>query len=267
MNNKKGYMCAKGWRPRKFAIIHIDGNFHYNPSNNTIYNYEIEKDKLYMGLPCVFTDKDFDTTNGLNYYKSTYLYKTYRKCHNNHTNKDYCKINRNPKKKQHLLSLKACIRKVNKCKGIPKGTIITFDNHYYYPNSKNRPIYVYKHNKNSSININSKINIKNYSNMFTNNKWCNELTIKLRELGFIVGIYSDDEDGEYATAFGFNKMIGFSTDSNNYCGYTLGKNNVLYDYRGYFNKWSQCNTISKLTSINEIVNQLTNEKLEDIYKK
>lgn len=271
---KRGYRCAKAWRPRTFGLIHIEGDLHFSPDGNFVYNTKIEEDKLYMGKPCIYTDTRFDTEEGMNYYHSTYLYHSRRNFDNLRRSSEFRKPNRTPRDWGKLpISLKSCVRKVRKIKGIPKGTLIEFGNHFYYPGSKNIPSYNYIHNgKDADYMPDYQINAECYTARFTTDEWANELCDKLRAAGFLVSVWNSnpgfiygESEGEIATAFGFNKKIGFSTGNNDFRGYGNGCENVLYDYRGYFNKWSQALAISKITPIDDIVRKLVEETLMDAY--
>jgi hypothetical protein len=71
------------------------------------------------------------------------------------------------------------------------------------------------------------------------------------------GTQTSDDDfeevGECAIAYGHGKRIGISSLNNTLFGYTNGENNILWDTREDFDKWSRCNEIPKTTSIDEIV--------------
>ena len=56
---KRGHLCAKAWIPRYYGSIHCDGRIVFCEKHNFVYDVEKETDKLYMGLPCIFTDKRF----------------------------------------------------------------------------------------------------------------------------------------------------------------------------------------------------------------
>jgi hypothetical protein len=271
---KRGYRCAKAWRPRYFGLIHIDGDLHFCPDGNFVYNTEKEEDKLYMGQPCIYTDIRFDTEKAMNYFHSTYLYHSRRNFDKLRRHSEWVKPNRTPRDWGKLpLTLKSCIRKVRKIKGIPKGTVIEFGNHWYYPGTGNIPSYVYIHDgKDSDFIPDYQINAECYTARFTSDEWANELTDKLRAAGFLVAVWKSnpgfifgESEGEIATVYGFNKKIGFSTGNNDFRGYGAGCENVLYDYRNYFDKWSKALTIKKTKPIDEIVRQLKEETVKDAY--
>ena len=271
---KRGYRCAKAWRPRHFGLIHIDGDLHFCSDGNFVYNAETEKDKLYMAQPCIYTDTRFDTEKGMNYYHSTYVYFSRRNFDKLRRQSEWGKPNRTPRDWGELpITLKSCIRKVRGIKGIPKGTAIEFANHWYYPKSDNIPAYVYIHNgKDADFIPDYQVNDDCYKARFTSDEWANELTDKLREAGFLVQVWNENPgfiygegEGEIAVAYGFNKKIGFSTGKNDFRGYSNGCESVLYDYRNYFDKWSKALGIKKTTPIDEIVRQLKDETIKDAY--
>ena len=51
-------------------------------------------------------------------------------------------------------------------------------------------------------------------------------------------------------------IIGFSSGENTFQGYSNGCENILYDFFGVFNKWSQCCDIHKSTPVKTIIKQL-----------
>jgi len=92
----------------------------------------------------------------------------------------------------------------------------------------------------------------------------------LRENGFLVSVYNSnpgfligEEEGEIAIAYGHNKKIGFSSHNNSFRGYSNGDDNILFDYFGEFNKWSQCLEIEKKNKIDKIVKLLKETKNEN----
>lgn len=100
---KKGHEAPIGFRVNRFSSIELEGDFAYCKSHNFVYNTEIEKEKLYNGQACYYTDTRFiDTIH--NFYQNCYLH-----------------LNRNKE-----TSLKACIRKTLNIKNIPRGTIVSF---------------------------------------------------------------------------------------------------------------------------------------------
>lgn len=279
---KRGHLSAPGWRPRYFGNIHIDGDFHYNPTYKLIYNAKFEEDELYMGRPCIYTDARFDTEDGFNYFHSTYINFARSSFPKKHRN-GYLKVNRKPKDWSNFpLTLAACIRRMRQVKGLPRGVEVTFGNSWYYTKSKNEPTYVYIHDgKNGDYRPDYKVTKGEYFNNFTNDEKGNELIARLRANGFIVKVY-DYEDDEYddneenpqvirtfnvemAIAYGHNKMIGISSNNNHLNGYYNGCDNILYDFRGCFDKWSRALEIPKNKSIDDILDILVNETKEKAY--
>jgi hypothetical protein len=253
---KLGHQAPKGLRVNNCNDIHIEGDFHYCESHNFIYNSEDEEKKLYRGEPCYYTDDRFlDSWN--NFYHSTYLFR-----------------NRfNP------ISIKSAIRKINKCKGIPKGTIIDLGKSWYYSGKRVDNTFLFKVKKENPVDFKFQLSDEGYSKNFTNCEFSRQLTDALRESGFIVRIQANTDfitgmintasayvgnenkidptlDGEVAIAYGYGKKIGFSSFNNNFMGYSNGRNSVLFDCYNYFNKWSQCLEILKTDKVEDIVKKL-----------
>lgn len=265
---KLGHQAPTGWRVNRFNFVTIRGDLHYCKSHNFVYNTEVEEFKLYMGLPCYYTDVRYvDTLH--NYYKDTHLYWS--------------------RGKRREISLKSCIRRVLSCRNIPVGTMISFDHDWYLPGKKIDPSYYMKVTKENNFDPKYEINDVEFSNNFNTCKFSQELTEALRANGFIVrvknknpdflmgmvstatlyttGKYEEptDDGGETAIAYGHGKKIGFSSGKNSFMGYSNGRKNILWDVYGEFDKWSRCNEIPKTTSIDEIIEILKepNEKLNE----
>lgn len=259
---KKGHEAPIGFRVNRFSSIELEGDFAYCKSHNFVYNTEIEKEKLYNGQACYYTDTRFiDTIH--NFYQNCYLH-----------------LNRNKE-----TSLKACIRKTLNIKNIPRGTIVSFKKSWYYPKFKFTGSFNFKIKKENNFDIQYEINKQSYFNNFTTCEFSKKLTNALRENGFIVSItknesflnnmlnsaimhtgqtnFVDSEiKGETAIAYGHGKKIGFSSFKNDFMGYSNGCKNILWDHFGEFNKWSQSNEISKTTSIEDIINILKQPNAE-----
>ncbi len=258
-NTKIGHQAPKGIRINNFNSIEIKGDLAYCESHNFVYNSEEEKDKLYDGLPCYYTDIRFKDGRN-NFYKNCYIHWT----------------------RWQNVSLKKCIRKITKCKNIPLGTIVSLNKSWYYPNSKINNSYKFKVKNENKLDIKYEINNPKYTSNFTNCEFSQNLTNTLRENGFIVivernesflgnmfnsaiaftgqGDLKDTEiEGDIAIAYGHGKKIGFSSFKNDFQGYSNGCENILWDIRGEFDKWSRCREISKDASIDEIVEILKQE--------
>ena len=265
MNEKLGHQAPKRWRyNRYFNYINISGDLHYCYSHDFVYDDVEEDRKLYNGEPCYHTDGRYISYKH-NYYKECYLYWTRSKW-----NMD--------------ISLKSCIRRTLQCKNIPIGTIVKFSHDWYFRNKKIDMSYHFKVKKENSFDPKYEINLAKFSRNFDNCERSQKLTDALRANGFIVGVskgnpdflmgmvasaqeYStgvrgeDKEDGgQIATAYGHGRMIGFSSGENSYRGYGYGCENILYDFFGEFNKWSQCIEIHKTTPIDDVIKQLTDDK-------
>ena len=254
--HKLGHQAPKGARVNRFNSIEIEGDFAYCYSHDFIYNSEIEEEKLYNAQPCYYTDSRF-YDGPFNFYNNTKLYWTRFKS----------------------ISLKACMRRTLQCKNIPVGTIVHFNKSWYYPGKNVDLSYRFKIRKENKLDVQFEINDPQYFSQFTSCKFSQELTEKLRAESFIVGVRKtnpnfisgmiataatymgnneevNNEDGEIAVAYGYGKKIGFSSFDNSFMGYSNGCNRILFDKYGEFNKWSQCEEITKNTSINEIIERL-----------
>ncbi len=263
MKNKKiGHQAPKGCRINDFNSIEIEGDLAYCESHNFVYNVDEEKDKLYNGLPCYYTDIRFKDGRN-NFYKNCKLLWTRRRD----------------------ISLKKCIRKVLKCKNIPLNTTVDFNKSWYYKTKEVDNSYKFIIKKENKLDVKYQINNPKYTSNFTNCDFSQNLTNALRENGFIVivernesllgnlfnaavaitgqGDLEDTEiEGDIAIAYGHGKKIGFSSFKNDFQGYSNGCENILWDIRGEFDKWSRCREISKDTSIDEIVEILKQENTE-----
>lgn len=255
--NKLGHQAPKGYVYNIFNSVEIRGPFAYCSSHNFVFNSEKENRKLYNALPCFYTDNRYHE-GSYNFYKHSMIHWTRFK----------------------NISLKSCIRKTLNCRNIPIGTIVKFKKSWYVPNKRKINLgYNFKIRKENKFDPQYEINSIGYSQNFNTCEFSKKLTDALRENGFIVYVNSinknflsgmmetaasfvgksiepDYEIGETAIAYGYDKMIGFSSGNNSLFGYSNGCDNILFDYYGQFDKWSRCNTIPKTTSIYEIVEQL-----------
>lgn len=253
---KLGHQAPKGYRINNCNSIHIEGELHHCVSHNFMYNEEEQERKLYNAEPCYYTDNRFiDGFN--NFYNSVYLFN----------------------RRHESISIKSAIRRVNKCQGIPKGTIIDFSKSWYYRGKNFSNSFNFKVKKENPIDIKFEINEPSYKANFTNCEFSQKLTDALRENGFIVSVTKNTDfltgmintataytgsgelkdpttDGEIALAYGHGKKIGFSSFKNDYMGYSYGIDSILWDAHGHFNKWSQCNEIPKTTSVDDIIKEL-----------
>lgn len=262
-STKLGHEAPKGWRINKFNYIELIDNFAHCVSHNFVYNTKVEKEKLYNGQPCYYTDARFTDSN-FNNYGNCYLHST----------------------RFQSISLKACIRKTLKCKNIPLGTILRFTKSYYYPDKKFNGSFNFKIRKENKLDIKYEISEPSYAENFVNCEFSKQLTTELRKNGFIVSVNSDNDNfisslvsmailyssgeykkpekeiGEIAIAYGHGKKIGFSSKDNTLLGYSYGCENVLWDTFEEFDKWSRCNQIPKTSSVEEILNILMTPNLE-----
>lgn len=256
-NYKLGHQAPKNWRRNECNSIEIEGDLRYCISHNFVYNSDDEEKKLYNGEACYYTDSRFVSTFH-NYYKNTYLFW----------------------QRFNPISIKAAIRRIRKCKGIPVGTIVQLNKSYYHPGKKINNSYLFKIRKENPIDIKFEINYPSYSDNFSTCERSKALVDALRANGFIVSVRKENEnflsslvataaaatgqeievskeDGEVAIAYGHGKKIGFSSYDNTLFGYSYGVESILWDRFGEFDKWSRCNEIPKTTSVEEIIEILT----------
>jgi len=270
---KLGYQAPKGWGTKFFNNINIDGDLHYCDSHNFVYNKEHEEELLYNGKPNFYTDNRFDDST-MNFYGECYLFNGRYKQLRDRKLKPFKVLFKAKKKSErrkfHKLSLKACIRRVKKTKGIPVGTIVDFGTSWYYSRKKINTSYIYKVTKSNPISIDYGVTVKAYENNFNTCEFSNTLTNRLRESGFLVKVYNSNPDrligeheGEIAIVHGFGKQIGYSSKNHPFRGYSDGCENILFDYFNEFDKWSRCINIPKTTSIDEIIEILKEPNTED----
>lgn len=238
-NLRMPHLAPKGCRRNDdFTSITLTGEFAYCESHNFIFNPTVEEEKLYNGQPCYYTDNRFVSGD----WNSFMVAKLYWK-------------RRNP------ISLKSCIRRTLRCRNIPVGTEITFGKSYYFVDLKVENSFKFKVKKVNEFEPIYEINKPSFANNFKTAS--NELVERLRNEGFLVSVWNEnpnfligEESGELAIAYGFGKIIGFSTETNSFRGYQNGRENILWDKFGNFDKWSRCNEISKNTPIDEIIFKL-----------
>lgn len=261
--NKLGHQAPKGYKVNRFNSIEIKGDLHYCYSHDFIYNKEEEERKLYNAEPCRYTDGRFSDTPH-NYFKNTMLYWT----------------------RWRDISLKACIRRTLQTKNIPVGTIVSFNKSWYNHGKNIDNSYRFKIRKYNPLDVKFEINLLKYNRNFDNCEFSQKLTLALRANGFIVGvskgnpnflssmistaaaytgknIETSEDEGQIAVAYGHGRIIGFSSGENSFRGYSNGCENILYDFYGEFNKWSQCIEIYKSTPIDKIIKELTDDKPND----
>ena len=263
---KRGHQAPPGYRAnrqRYFNMIYIDNtDLHYCKSHNFLYNNNNEEEKLYNGQPSIFTDKKFIEGDN-NFFKSVYTYISRVKRRTPKHINIGGKVNRTPKKKNKPLSLKACIRRAKKLKGVPKGTIIEFKTNWYIRGKNIDTSYLFIKNKEDKYKPTFEVNIDSYFANFKMDPISAQLVNKLRENGFLVqvwnsnlGFINGEFEGEIAIIFGYEKKIGFSSFNNPFRGYHIGCENILFDYFGEFDKWSRCRCLSKTTPMEEIIEKL-----------
>lgn len=245
---KLGHQESKGKRNKWFNCITIDHSYNndgyktypaYCSSHNFFFNYNEEEKKLYNGKPCIFTDKRYEL--GKNYFYVTDIFESRR----------------------DQISLKACIRRVNKCYNIPVGTIVKFDSYWGF-GRKNSASYFFKVKKENHKDFVFEVNKSKYLGI-PNDEYLREFTEKLREEGFLVRVEKEDTYYDYCetiTAFGCDKIIGISPIGEPFEGYRSGEDFVLFDWLDEFDKWSRSRQIEKSLKIDEIINILKEKEDE-----
>lgn len=234
-NNKLGHQAPKGSRQTRFNCITMQ-NLHYCESHNFVYDPEIEEEKLYNGEPCIYTDERYKLSYG-NSYRQFRIGKR--------------------GKRFETFSLKSAIRKIDNIRNIPIGSIINLETSWYYSKKNCDTSYLYKVKYSKKFEPNYEINKPSYQSRFTGEDWThdpvweNELADTLRQNGFIVSVNDNT-----AVAYGHGKKIGFSLGDNDFWGYWLGKENILWDRFGEFDKWSRCKTIPKNIPAKNIIEKL-----------
>lgn len=232
---KLGYQAHEKYRNKHFHYIEINDFFTYCNSHNFVFNSKEEMKKLYKGQPCFYTDIRY-AASIFNSYGRAYIYYG---------------------RKKKPISLKACKRRILKVRNIPIGTIIDFNKDWYVVGKNVDLGYKFRIRKENNFNPNYEISKDSFFEDFTACKFSRELTRELRKNGFIVMVKTDSFDNtEYAVAYGFDKQIGYSVYNEPFCGYSSGRENILWDLGEEFDKWSRCNQIPKTTSINDIIKQL-----------
>ena len=255
--NQLGFQEPKGRRNKYFNEIQInwhqfekdfmeDEDYnnlyepHYSKKGNFIYDSKLQNKLLHLGIPCHYTDNRYSQDD---FYGEAKIFWQ----------------RRNP------ITLKACIRKINKVRNIPTGTIVNFNSGFYYPKKYMNVSsdFKFKVKKTSVFDPEYQINKPEYKAEILSCERTKLLVEKLRFHGFIVAVYperwckyGERMDPEYVIAYGHGKRVGISVGNEAYMGYGLGCDNILWDYWDEFNKWSQCNEIPKTTDIKEIINIL-----------
>lgn len=238
------------WIEKKYNSIDVRG-YYYSRYGNFVVSHEEENRRLYNAQPCMSTDQRYSFDTDL--------------CHPTHI--FWTRFKNQPLKK--LVRIAKSIRNA-------EGVTFRIESSYYIKGAK-----LDYHVKGSKLKFDPeyKIDLPRYTRNFTNGGWAQELTDRLRQEGFIVGVSQnydrlnamidtvraasgkppierEPEKFQIATAYGFGKQIGFSEGDNDFCGYWLGEENVLFDCCGYFDKWSRCETISKDTPLDKIIDIL-----------
>lgn len=242
-NIKLGHQSPSGYVMNRFNRIEIPHNnykkkYMYNESYNFVYNSYDEKMKLYMGLPCYYTDK--------RYYDEFTSEKL--------------KFNR----RGFYQSLKSLIRFTNQVRNIPIGTIVEYQQDFCYKGTKIKTHYNYKIKKELLFETNYKIDLDEYFNNFTDCDKSKNLVELLRKNGFIVSVFHNENAnqtveyymGQHAIGYGHGITFGFASNGNKLFGYSDTVYSISFDKFNEFDKWSKCNKISQLNDNHSILNFL-----------
>lgn len=241
MELKLRYQAPKLQRINRFNYVTIEGCFGYCHSHMFVYNKEQEEAKLHRGEPCFYTDRRFEES----------YFNLHGKC--------YLHFSRTRSKK--FISKKSAFRLIERCRNIPKGTIVKIESDYVGPYS-----YLYKVKKDNILDIKYEVSKDSFLRDFTdvNNKM-QKLVDTLRGGGFLVQVFNTnigticgEYEGEIAIAYGHGKRVGFSTEANPFRGYIDGCENILWGDYLSFDKWSNSNKIDKGREIVDIVSELIN---------
>lgn len=252
-----GHQAPKGSRVNEYHSIELRGDFHYCWSHHFVYNKEEQEKLLYDAKPCIFTDGRFGYGPGNYFGKCVMVRRT------------------------QPFSLKAAMRFTESCKGIPKGAVVEFGKRWYFTDKKVNGSFLYKVKKENPIDIEYEVSRKSYFKNFDSCQKSNDLTKALREAGFLVSVVdntdflmsmvktagkitstnTDDIDdkikkSQIAVAYGNGLIIGFSSGDSTFRGYMNGRDNILFERFGEFDKWSYCIPISKSKSVDSIVETL-----------
>lgn len=256
---KIGYQAPKGHRVNSnFMCIQVK-DMHYCWSHDFWFNKEEQDRLLHEGKPCFYTDGYMEGNH--NYYGEGDMLWNRRKG----------------------FTLKKAIRLLKKTRNLPVGTIVNLNHNWSYISRKSgrsvRLNYVFKVKKENHFDPQYKVTRPSFFENFNTDEKAQNLTELLRANGFLVSVFNknpnhlmsmissaaaymgktvevEDEEGEYAIAYGHGLKVGFSSNKSTLRGYTQGINNVLFDKGDEFDKWSRCAEISKETSNEEILERL-----------
>lgn len=212
----------------------FDVRWGYCANYHFIFDVNIEKQKLYSAQPCIYTDKRFIIEHNVQKFF-----------------------------KRSSGSLKACIRWAKRMGNVPVGSSIKFNKRYYDGSGRLDYTFTFKVKKYNKREFDFQLDqpeyFLNFDNLATEKE--HNLLLQLRQNGFIVGVYpNNDIGGQDAIGYGYGKIFGFSTGKYNFQSYPDGFDSVLWDYFGEFDKWSRCNKIPKSTTNEEIIDILKNSK-------
>lgn len=232
----KGHLAPKGLREKKYfnkIVLPHDSELCYSRNTNSVYNIDVETEKLYTGSACAHTDKRFYTNS----------YSTER-----------------IKQSNSCLSLKSCIRTINRIKNIPIGTKVHISSDFVFEDYPKVIIgYDYVRAKNNNIDIKYNVDKEEFTRVFTKKHFSYAFCKLLRECGFLVKINTtSNTNQEYAIAYGHNKRVMFAEFDVPTFSHRGGEF-ILWNKIDCFNKYADCNVIPKNTPFYLILDLLTTE--------
>jgi len=224
-----------------------DGFNHFEiPDEFGIYSYNGELvsvnipeqiNRLYQGLPCMKTDKSVVTPF---WFRDDYYGRNDILIESCHIKVSY--------------TLGRALRKIHKVEQyLPRGTELTLHNVYVgydvMPDGERKyyrlDLKYTTSRKHVGFFNDFKADQPKLSRGFNEDLVMNDFINFLRNNGFHVFVYENqvyesENPGLAAIAYGHGFKVGFSEFENPVFGYYNGRENVLFDGQGYFDKWSKC---------------------------
>lgn len=253
-----GYQAPKGARINRGFMSIETRDFHYCWSHDFWFDPEEQKRLLHEGKPCFYTD-GYIEGNHNSYRNGSMLWK-----------------------RKEGFTLKKAIRLLKRTRNLPVGTVVNIVHNWYYPGKKINLGYTFKVRKENKFDPEYEVRRASFFRNFNTDEKAKNLVELLRANGFLVSVFNvnpnhlmsmistaasymgkdvetENEEGEYAIAYGHGLKVGFSSNKSTLRGYSQGVNNVLFDKWDEFDKWSRCREISKETPNEEILQILLND--------
>ena len=261
-----------------YRIEHlIEFNLYRQKSTGMIVTVDTHKqvDLKFEGKPCIFTDDDYELFNN-NYYENHGFYL--------------------PGGRRKPGTLGSAIKKIRKMEQVfPTGTVLKLVNKSYYKDDNT--------GQTASLDLEYKttrkfqgyqetfsVSKQSYLSEIPDDNIVREFVKQMRENGFLVQVTDNEQycDADHPDAYdslaeyhmpspswmrpsfaayftGHGIEGGISYPGETLFGYTNGINNVLFDYKDEFNKWSRCYELKKPTNteeVNRLVQELVTAKIE-----